>query len=322
MSAAAIQARLVGDIGGTHARFAYQAAPGEALRFVSRFDCASFAGLAEALLHFLAQHGLAMPRELALGVATPVQGDQLRFVNNHWRFSIEALRAQLGLRRLLVLNDFAALALSLPTLGSAELEPLGAGTALAGATQLCLGPGTGLGVAALLHEGSGGLRVLASEGGHASLAAGNAREAELLELLRKRFGHASAERALSGPGLANLYAALAEQEGGRPCELSPAEIVARARAGSDARALQACQVFVDLLGGFAGSLALTFGASGGVYLGGGVLDHFGPLLDHARFRARFEAKGRFREHLAGLPCWRIVAPHAALRGAINALDQP
>lgn len=314
--------RLLGDIGGTNARWAYQAAPDAALAHVTSYECAMFPSLSAVIAHYLEAHSLSQPRSLAMGVATPVAGDLVRFVNNSWSFSIQALRSELTLDRLLVLNDFAALAMSLPLLGPDDRVALGGGTPVAGSPIVVLGPGTGLGVAALIMGTGGGAHaVVSGEGGHATIAAGTDREAQVLALLRRRFGHVSAERVLSGPGLVNLYSALCELSGTPAMDLQPADVLSRAQARSDQHCEEALELFVNFLASEAGNLALTFGALGGVYLGGGILPRLGPALKPDAFRMRFKDKGRFADYLDAIPCWIVTANHPALLGASHALDQ-
>lgn len=313
--------RLLADIGGTNARWAYQAAPAAPLQHVDSYECSEFASIGAAVRHFLAVHGCPPPRALALGVAAAVTGEQISFVNNPWSFSRGALATELGVERLMVLNDFAALAMALPVLGDADRQPLGGGQAVAGAPIAVMGPGTGLGVAALAWQDSGHPQVLSGEGGHATLAAGSDQEDEVLRLLRRRFGHVSAERVLSGPGLVNLHLALAQLDGRMlAAEPTPAEIVAGARSGEDPDCIATVRLFLDFLAGFAGNLVLSFGALGGLYLGGGILPRLGPLLDVQRFRQRMEDKGRLRGYLQPVPAWLLTAPYPGLLGAANALD--
>ncbi|MGN6827014.1 glucokinase [Paucibacter sp. M5-1] len=310
--------RLVGDIGGTHARWAYQTEAGGALSQVRGYQCADFPTLEAVIEHYLLSHGLQRPRELAMGVATPVTGDSVRFVNNPWSFSIATLRESLGLQRLLVLNDFAALALSLPLLSNAGRQSLGGGSPVEGAPMVVLGPGTGLGVAGLVIQPDGRPCVISGEGGHATVAPATERECEVLRLLRREFGHVSAERVLSGPGLVNLYRAVCTLDARPPADLSPADVTGRA--SHDPACAQAIELFLAFLGGVAGNLALSFGALGGVYIGGGIVPRFGGLLDAAVFRHQFEDKGRLRGYVERIPTWLITADNPSLLGAANALN--
>lgn len=312
--------RLVGDIGGTNIRLAVITAAGEAPAQIRSFACSSFPGLDAAILHYLATEHLALPPVAAFGIATPLAGDAVRMTNHAWAFSIEALRLALGFERLVFINDFTALALALPRLGGTDLEQIGGGTPQPNAPLALLGAGTGLGVSGLIPC-AGGWQPLAGEGGHVSLAAGNAREAAIIAVLAARFGHVSAERALSGPGIAALHDAIRQLEGAPPCQLDSREISARALAGSCPYCSEALDVFCALLGSVAADLALTLGARGGVYVGGGIVPALGGFFERSGFRARFEAKGRFSAYLAGVPTYVIRAPYAALSGASEALDR-
>lgn len=315
--------RLLGDVGGTNARFAWQAEAGAPITDLAVYACAQFASLEAVMVRYLAEHGLAAPRAAAIGMANPVVGDQVQMTNHAWHFSTDALRRALGLERLLVLNDFAALALALPVLQPGEWRAVGGGAAVAGAPLALLGPGTGLGVSGLLFDALGREHVLSGEGGHVTLAAGDDEEAAVIDWLRRQFGHASAERALSGPGLQNLHRARAAVMGQQAAPLSALQITERALNAADAACDATLELFLGLLGNVAGNLALTLGASGGVYIGGGIVPRLGERIDRSRFRARFEAKGRFADYLARIPTWVIQTTHApALRGAARALDAP
>jgi glucokinase len=313
--------RLLGDVGGTNARFALQAGAGAAPEALVQYRCADFESLHAVLQHYLAAPDRPRPQQAAIGIANPIDGDQVRMTNHDWQFSIEALRQALGLRRLLFLNDFAALALALPTLRKNELRPVGGGHAAAGGPLALLGPGTGLGVSGLMRNTEGPDRVISGEGGHVTLAAADDEETAVIDWLRRRFGHVSAERALSGQGLENLYHAWAALHGHAAEELTAAQITARALQRSDPACDAALELFLSLLGNVAGNLALTLGALGGVYIGGGIVPRLGPRIDASRLRQRFEQKGRFAAYLSRVPVW-VIQPggEPALRGAARALD--
>jgi len=312
--------RLLADIGGTHARFASQAAPGQPLVETGRYACADFPSLEDALRHHLKERGLEKPREVAIGIATPITGDRVAMTNNAWAFSIDAMKTSLGAQRLLVINDFTALALSLPALPAEAFTPIGGGQAVAGAPLALLGAGTGLGVSGLLPAGHAWVP-LAGEGGHVTLAATSIEEEDLLRVLRDRFKHVSAERVLSGQGIENLYRALMQLQGAEPAMSSAREIGIAARDGTDATAVRALKHFSAFLGQAAGNLALTLGARGGVYVGGGIVPQLGSAFDQALFRQNFEAKGRFASYLSAIPTLLVQASdEAALLGASVALN--
>jgi len=310
--------RLLADVGGTNVRFASQFLPEGPLLGMASYACADFPGLWEALQHHLLVQGLARPRACAIGIATAITGDQVQMTNHHWAFSIRALQQALAAERLLVINDFTALALSLPALAPEARRQVGGGAAVDGAPIGLVGPGTGLGVSGLLPGvGGTGLAPIGGEGGHVTLSSFEPEEDAVLKLLQRRFGHVSAERALSGPGLANLYQALAEVRGQAVPERDAKSITA----GDDELARATVELFCSLLGNVAGNVALTLGARGGLYIGGGIVPRLGERFDRSRFRERFEAKGRFRDYLAAIPAYVVSASdQAALLGACRALD--
>jgi glucokinase len=313
--------RLLGDIGGTHARWAWLAEAGAALQDLAVRRCADDSSLYESAAGYLAATGHLAPKWACIGVATPVTGDRVHMTNSRWAFSISQLQRELGVERCLVINDFTALAMSLPALGAGDLRAVGGGTPAARAPLALLGPGTGLGVSGLVPGAAGGWSPLSGEGGHVTLAAVDDEEAAVLAALRRRFGHASAERALSGPGLVNLYDALCAIEGRVPATMEPADVTRAALAGDDPQCARAVRLFSGFLGNVAGNLALTLGARGGVYIGGGIVPRLGGAFDDALFRQRFEGKGRFASYLEPVPTWVITAPAPALLGAARALDQ-
>ncbi len=302
---------LLADIGGTNARFALlepgAARPGP----VTRLALDAFPGIAEAMAGWLAAQPGPRPRAALLAVAGPVAANRVTLTNRGWAVDGEALARALGLGRVRVVNDFEALAWSLPRLLPADLHPLGGTPPGAPAwPRAVLGPGTGLGVAAFLPEG----RVLPTEGGHRTLPAGNEREAAVIAWLRARYGHVSAERAISGQGIENLHDAIAALDGAAVPERTAAEITAAALAGACPVAVEALAMFAAMLGGVAGDLALTFGARGGLFIGGGICPRFPDYLAASAFRARFEAKGRFADWLRPVPAWIITHPDAAMLG--------
>jgi glucokinase len=317
--------RLLGDIGGTHARWAWQPAPGAPVQMPAVHPTADDPSLLASAARYLAARGLPAPGAIGLGLATAVLGDEIRMTNLPWTFSLEALRQGLGATRLVAINDFTALALAVPDLGPADLTPVGSALAASGLEPLpkaVIGPGTGLGVSGLVPDGRNGWLPLSGEGGHVTLAATNDAEADLLAALRARFGHVSAERVISGSGLVNLHRALCERDGvaaPHPA-LTPSDVTRKAVQGDDPRCAETVRLFTAFLGDVAGNLALTLGARGGVYLGGGILPRLGAHFDGGLFRQRFEQKGRFQAYLQGIPVWLITAEVPALLGVARALD--
>ncbi len=308
--------RLLADIGGTNARFALETGPGQ-FEQARVLPCADYPHLQAAVEAYLAQTGRPRLRHAAIAIANPVDGDRVRMTNHHWEFSIEATRRALGFETLLVVNDFTALAMSLPHLKTGQYVQIGGGAPQAKGVIGLVGAGTGLGVSGLIPTEDGWIS-LGSEGGHVSFAPSDPLELAVLQFAQRELGHVSAERLISGPGLALIYRALAAIDGLEAAPLEPAAITELARnaaAGPDnARCAASLRVFSGLLGGMAGNVALTLGALGGVYLGGGVVPKLGELFDQALFRARFEAKGRFASYLARIPTYLITTEHPAFLG--------
>ena len=315
--------RLLADIGGTNARFAWQDGSGAPIGDVLSLPCADHAHLADAITAYLGLTGHAVPKDCAIAIANPVVRDEIQMTNHHWSFSIAALKAHFSFEQLRVLNDFTALALALPSLGANELRQVGGGAAVPGAPLALIGPGTGLGVSGLLPDGRGGWVPLQGEGGHATLAGCTPREHAVLAWIGAVHGHASAERAVSGQGLVDIHRALCALDAAtEPATgLDAAGITSAALEHGDARCLEAVNLMCAFLGTAAGNLALTLGARGGVYVGGGIVPRLGPAFALSPFRARFEVKGRFSAFLAPIPVFVIHAEQSpALRGAASVLQ--
>lgn len=311
---------LLGDIGATNARFALATAAGEIER-VRVLAADEHASIDDAIAAYYGRHPPpVMPRRAALAVASPVLGDTVSLTNHPWSFSISALERRLGLARLIVVNDFTANALALPRLGADDRFAVGGGKPVPNAPIGVLGPGTGLGVSGLVPTPSGWVP-LAGEGGHATMPAADARESEVLDRMRRRFDHVSAERVLSGQGLVNLYNVLCEIEGVPAAPFTPAQIADRRIGESHPVARAALAMFCAMLGTVAGDLALVLGARGGVYIAGGIVPRLGAAFADTQFRARFEAKGRFQPYLAAIPTYVVTHPVPAFLGLLALLEE-
>jgi len=311
-------ARLLADIGGTNARFALQLPGAGGYADIEVLACADYPDIGDAVRAYLgraAARGLAADgvRHAAIAIANPVEGDEVSMTNHCWRFSIGALKAALGLDTLLVVNDFAALAMSLPYLPAEGRERIGGGVEQDGRPLGLIGPGTGLGVSGVVPCG-GRWTALAGEGGHVSFAPVTKQEMKILQALWEEFGHVSAERLLSGPGLALIHRALSGQR------LDAPEITKRALDGSSIACRETVETFCAVLGSVAGNVALTLGATGGMYIGGGIVPRLGRLFTGSRFRERFEGKGRLSPWLARIPTWLVKEEYPALRGVAAMLD--
>ena len=314
MQARSTELVMVADIGGTNARLALADLATLELSHIHQTLCDRHANLEAALGDYLASLPVK-PRRAALAVAAPVSGEQINLTNSHWSFRKSELCHVAGFDEIQVLNDFEALALSLPALDPTELHQIGGTVPEEHATKVVLGPGTGLGVAGLVWSGQDWIAV-PGEGGHMSLGARDEDELALLQGLGPAASHVSAERAISGPGLAALYRAVAASR--HEPAVENIDVVARAL-GGDALAGEALGVFITWLGRFAGNVALAFGARGGVYIGGGIAPKITAALSAGSFREAFEQKGRMSAYLAPIPVCVIAAEFATLTGAAAAL---
>jgi glucokinase len=314
--------KLLGDIGGTNVRLALQLAPDAPVSHILTLPLHDFPGPHEAIVHYLEQVGAQAsplrPCTACLGMAGPVLGDWISLFNAPWAFSTEALRQSLGLQSLRILNDFTALALALPVLPADELVQIGGEPPAPDMTKGLMGAGTGLGVSALLPAPGGAWVPMAGEGGHVTLAASDESEERLLALLRGRYGHVSAERVLSGSGLVVLYEAHAQLAGHAAEALTPEDITTRGLAGECDLCLAALHGFCQFFGTVAANVAVTVGAQGGFYIGGGIVPKLGDFFVRSGFRARFDAKGRYTDYLKRIPVFVIHSPYPALIGASRA----
>jgi glucokinase len=304
--------RLLADIGGTNARFALETGPGE-IGQVQVYPCADYPGVAEVIKKYLKDMKIGRVNHAAIAIANPVDGDQVSMTNHDWTFSIEATRRALGFDTLLVVNDFTALAMALPGLTDSQRVQVGGGTRRPNSVIGLLGPGTGMGVSGLIPADDRWI-ALGSEGGHATFAPADEREDIVLQYARKKWSHVSFERVAAGPGIEVIYRALAGRDKKRvPASFDTSEVVKRALEG-EPLAAESVDVFCGILGTFAGNVAVTLGALGGIYIGGGVVPRLGEFFERSSFRKRFEAKGRFEAYLQNVPTYVITAEYPAFLG--------
>jgi len=305
--------QIVADIGGTNARFAYVEAGSAVLQRLEVFPCADFPFLADALSAYIAAAQLPPVSAICLAVAGVVAGDLIDLPNNHWCFSRAELQHSMAVP-LQVINDFDAQILAIDLLPAAELIWLGSSRPSTTAqVKAVLGPGTGLGVSAMLENGN----IVPSEGGHVAFAPVDHHEFQLLEVLWQRYQRVSVERLLSGMGLANLYWANAKIEG-LERELPAAEVSAGARAG-DKYCLAAIRDFSAILGSVAGDSALVLGATGGVYISGGIVPKLLDVLDCNLLRQRFDDKGRLAPMMEDTPLAIVRTAQPGLLGCVEGL---
>jgi glucokinase len=317
---------LVADVGGTHVRFGIAVGDHEAIRVhcVRRYAVRAHESISHAAHHYRSST-TGVPAALeraAVAVAGRVDHDRVQLTNSAWNFSARALSEAQQFQQLRVINDFEAVGHAVGALHAADLKPIGPQRLPLPLTQgVCaiVGVGTGLGVGGVIAN-RGTFSVLATEGGHASFAPTSEVSIEVLRWLRSKYGRVSAERVLSGMGLANVHQAICEIAGQHVPELSAAEVTTRAANGSDANCVEAVGLFCELLGSFAGDLALTLGAWQGVLVSGAMLQHFDRGMLERRVRAGFEYKGRFTPAMRAIPLETISHPHVELLGAARLLS--
>jgi glucokinase len=310
---------LLADIGATNARFAFE--QNGTLGPITRLQVTEFPDFRAALQAFYRETVSELPAHKAMiAVAGPVKHGRATLTNANWVIDAEEIQSEFGLKTTLV-NDFAAVAYSIPLLTArGDVESIGSGDADHEGPIVVLGPGTGLGIACLTSS-EGKRSIIASEGGHATLAGTCERDDAIIQQLRTRFGHVSAERAISGAGLENLFAAVAAIDHRQVSPLSAAEITENAFAGRCEVCCEALRFFCAFLGSFAGSVALTFRATGGVYIAGGISPRILEFIRNSDFRRRFEAKGRFSRYLRPIPSFVITHPAAAFLGLSSLIER-
>jgi glucokinase len=307
--------RLLADIGGTYARFTLEIAPG-VFEHAASLRCAEhvdFHATVKAYLSALPAGTAERIKNAAVAIATPVAGDQVQMTNYHWQFSIEQMRERLQFDNLVVVNDFTALAMALPSLLPHQRRQVGGGAPLTRSVVGLIGAGSGLGVSGLIPASDGWV-ALGTEGGHASFSPHDERELAILQYAWRFHPHVSFERLVSGPGIELIYRALAERAGRSGEALGAPVITSRALDGSDAVCVEVIDAFCGMLGIAAANLAVTQGAFGGIYIGGGIVPRLGTYFDRSIFRQRFEDKGRFTDYMKGIPTFVITTDNATLVG--------
>ena len=309
---------LIGDIGGTNARFALTDGTSRTFSEIAKLKCADFESADVAIRHYLETVGADTPLAICLAAAGPIVDERVRFTNNPWVIVAGDLRTSFPGATVQLLNDFEAIAYSIPLLGSDDCLaiglPLAEGLSADAYTVGVLGPGTGLGAVGLLKHGDLVLPV-AGEASHGGFAPETQVQLEILTALRERFDRVSTERLVSGPGIENLYWAITQIHGERRTQLSAAEIFAAAIEHSDGLAAETVQMFFEILGQFAGDFALALGAEDGIFIAGGIVRRYPDLITNSSFRAGFERKGRHRSLMEKIPTQLILHEQPGLLGA-------
>ncbi|RJX32638.1 MAG: glucokinase [Oxalobacter sp.] len=316
--------RILADIGGTNVRFALEQADG---RFEAVFvqPLKNFVSISQALSAYLAdpialRANVMQASWAAFAMACPIDGDDVKMTNANWSFSIEALQQEFGFEKLRVVNDFTALAMSIPRFTNDQVRQVGGGAAKRHAAIGLIGAGTGLGVSGLVPAKEGWLP-LSSEGGHVTFSPSSEREMDILRFAWKALPHVSAERLMSGMGIELIYRAVSVLSGVNRDPLAAPEIVRRALTHACPICDETLELFCGMLGTVAGNLALTLGAQGGIYIGGGIVPRLGERFDQSCFRQRFEAKGRYAQYLGGIPTFVITMAHPTLLGVSAILQE-
>ena len=309
---------LIGDIGGTNARFALADSDSPGFSQAQTLKCDDFESADVAIKQYLEAVGASSPRVICLAAAGPIIDGCVRFTNNHWEIAANELAAEFSIEGVQLLNDFEAIAYSVPLLtagdcmplGLPELAPLDAEHYMVGV----IGPGTGLGAVGLRKYGDL-LLPIASEAGHVGFSPETQVQIDILSSLRERFDRVSSERLVSGPGIENIYRALMRIHGEKRVHLSAAEVFTAALENTDPLASEAVQMFFEVFGQVAGDLALTLGAEDGILIAGGISKRYPDLLKNSGFRAGFENKGRYRSLMERIPTQLILHDQPGLLGA-------
>ena len=314
-------AGLVGDVGGTHARFALVDAEGR-IRNPRTFESREYGSLTDIVAEYIqTTAGKRRPPRAVIAVAGPVLDGEIEFTNLDWHVTEGDLLAHFEFEAVKLINDFAAQALACPRLDAGDLRAIGPdlGRGAYDCPVVVLGAGTGFGVAGVARSERGDVAV-ATEGGHAAFAPTDEIEVELWRRLKARYGRVSIERLLSGQGLFDIYQGLADIEG-RPAPLADPPAVMTEGLAGDPLAGAALDRFAGILGSVAGDLALSFGARGGVYVSGGIAPRMADRLAAGPFRPRFEDKGRLSDYVRGVPTYLVLHPYPAIVGAARELEQ-
>jgi len=312
---------LIGDIGGTNARLSLLADANSEPEHFPIVQTAKFATIDDAIRDVVLDRTPKQPRATILAVAGPINADEIPLTNCPWVVRPKNMLANLGFEDVMVVNDFEAQALAVASLGDEHQVRIGRGEVLAGHSKVVLGPGTGLGVAGLVHALDTWIPV-PGEGGHVDLGPRSKRDLEIFPHIERIEGRVSAEQILCGRGLAGLYRAVCMADGVEPEYSDPADVSEHGLSGADPQAAETLSLFATYLGRLAGDMACTFLARGGVYLAGGIPQKILPALQGPEFRAGFEDKAPHNAMMATIPTFVVTHPLAALAGLAAFARQP
>ncbi len=305
---------LVADVGGTNIRLhLVDLVSGDSSQ-LRKYLCADYPGIVTVIQRYLQDCGAPTVVSGCIAIACPTDNDWIAMTNHSWAFSRAAAQAELGWQSLYVINDYTAIAMSLPHLDSQQVVQIGGGAVVKGAPIAVFGPGTGLGVAHLVQV-DGKWQALSGEGGHVDFAPTNEDEIALLRFLQKKYPHVSVEQILSGPGIVQLYQATCDRLQQPAVFTDAAQVTKAALDKSCPQAMATLASFCEILGSFGGNLALNLGAFGGVFVAGGIVPRFLSYLENSNFRHRFEAKGRFEGYNSRVPTFVVTEEQPGLIGA-------
>lgn len=308
---------LIADIGGTNARFALATAEQPFFVQAQTYQCADYENIDQAIDAYLHAHNLDHLEGLCFAVAGPIINGCVSFTNNHWQICIDDLKQHYSIGQIKLLNDFESIAYSLPKLRPVDLFNVGGRWPAVGGdhyTVAVVGPGSGLGIAGLRFYDGRAVPII-TEGGHAGFAPENELQVQVLEYLQLKFGRVSRERLLSGPGLMNIHEALCEIHDRENPGLSASDIAYAGTRGNYEICVQSMDLYFEVLGQVAGDVALTLGATDGIFIGGGITQRYPQNLKKSKFRCGFESKGRHSHFMKDIPTWLIKRKNPGLRGA-------
>lgn len=304
---------LVGDVGGTNARFALCELQTGRISHIKTFSTSKYKNLEVVIKNYLNEQQKVV-QDSSIAIACPITKNWIEMTNHSWAFSITKIKSVFCLKHLEVINDFTAVSMAIPMLSEIDVIQFGGKKAKKDCPIAVYGAGTGLGVAHLVHVDKRWVS-LPGEGGHVDFAPNSEEEDLILEVLRSELGHVSAERLLSGMGLVNLYKAIVKSDQRIPENLQPSDVTNRALADICIDSRRALSLFCVIMGRFGGNLALTLGTFGGIYIAGGIVPRFLDFFKSSGFRTAFEDKGRFKDYVKNIPVYMITNNHPGLIGA-------
>ncbi|MBL4890549.1 MAG: glucokinase [Rhizobiaceae bacterium] len=312
---------LVADIGGTNVRFALVQEAHSLPILNTTASVADYENIGEAIDEVVLAKTSHLPKTIILAIAGPLEGETIKLTNADWHFSPKELIERFNLETIVMMNDFAAQALATIAIDAEHLIAIGNGTIEPDKPKIVVGPGTGLGVANIVRS-NGQWIILPGEGGHTDLGPRSEREFQIWPNLTKDQGRMTAELAISGPGIENLYSAIKFTDEGKNDKLSASDITQAALEKSDPAATEAVSLFFTFLGRLCGDLALLTLAQGGVYIAGGIAAKLAEQIADGPFLDAFQDKSPNSAIVRSIGVQVITHPLAALEGMIAYVRAP